>query len=1517
MNPERPWLGLRSFDESTRAYFFGRDAEIRDLFERVEHRPLTVLFGQSGLGKTSLLRAGLVPRLRDAGCAPRVIRIDYAVDAPSPEAQIVDALGKTVGKSLPCGVPLWLLLHDPEYGLCGTGDAAGRKLARPVLVLDQFEEVFTLGAQRAGAAGELQAALAAIAENRAPDDLDARLTRDDALALRIQYDPARISVVISLREDFLHFIERWKRAIPAVMENRMELRLLSGPQAFRAVVEPGKMRSQAPDGAGPGRRPIVDEMTATAIVRFVAGAAMDVPLEEIDNVPPLLSLICAQLNERRFAAPQDTVPKRDDVPIEWVRVSEAPPNAALKTEAPASRSAAEEALEQFYSDSFELHPTALRHFIEDKLISDAGFRETVTLDGAIAILRQGGVADPAAHLSQLVDNRVLVIEDHGGIARIELTHDILAALALGSRRERKQKDEAERRALELAEARREARFRAFVTGLMLILALGAGVGAWIGWQEAAKARSEAKRADLEALRAKQQERAAIQANEENRRNLHDRSMADYAVAVDRIEKDGKWSEGIAHLARALDWDPGNVGAAASLYTAMAYFAPKEAAFPRTIVVHEDVVYRARFSPDGARIVTASEDKTARVWDVATGEPLGEPMRHEAGVSAASFSPDGARIVTACGDSTVRVWDAATGKPLGEPMRHENTVNEASFSPDGGRIVTASWDHTARVWDAATGKPLGEPIRHEDTVYSASFSSDGAWIVTASGDHTARIWDAATGRPLGEPVRHEDAVQCASFSPEGSRIVTASWDHTAIVWDLATGKPLGEPMRHPDIILSASFSPDGARIVTASGDHTARIWDAATGKPLGGPLRHEEMVISASFSPDGARIVTASRDKTARLWDAGTGAPPGEPLRHENAVFFASFSPDGVRIVTASDKTARMWDTVTGKPLGEPMRHENFVNFANFSPDGVRIVTASIDKTARIWDAATGKPLGEPMRHEDAVYSASFSPEGSRIVTASVDKTARVWDAATGKPLGEPMRHEAGVSAASFSPDGARIVTASGDTTARVWDAATGKPLGEPMRHGNTVNDARFSPEGSRIVTACWDRTAQVWDAATGKPLGEPLRHDDVVQSASFSDDGARIVTASNDKTARVWDAATGKPLGEPMRHEDAVYSASFSPDGARIVTASADRTARIWDVRMDLRLLIPAPQWVREWAQALPGLHFDADGVLQPLSGLKRLEILSLRHQGNDPWSRLAQWMAMEPGQRTIHPGSSRTCREIAERERDFGSREALESALRYDTTLPLARVLLSQFEKDPYLAASLRRFDERRLPDDAMLLVRASSSLLDQNQPKMALNVAQRALRLAPMLTRARRALAAALDSANQKAEALTAYEGLLSSSEAIFGDFTSAGFLAATLGNHPRSREIFHLAEEKFPNDPDVLRIEGLALVDSKLYSDALKAFARYESMLPLLVEPSTDAVAGMAVSRWLTGDKQGAISTYQRLISLDASFSGVDFIGQLTWGEFRTRVLAIILGETLRRHPELKPKADRAVPAGTPKP
>ena len=400
----------------------------------------------------------------------------------------------------------------------------------------------------------------------------------------------------------------------------------------------------------------------------------------------------------------------------------------------------------------------------------------------------------------------------------------------------------------------------------------------------------------------------------------------------------------------------------------------------TLYGHDGPVTMASFSPDGAQVVTASEDRTARLWSI----PLDRATRnvivtenktlegHDGVVHSALFSPDGNKIVTSSDDGTVRTWSASTGNQESILEQQSHKMLWASFSPDGDRIVTAGEDGTATIWDSQNRKALATLEGHTDWIRSAFFSPDQKRVVTASDDGTVRVWDASTGAPLLPPFAVPAAAPWAAF---------------------------------------ANFSPDGRWIAAISSKKTGgrfeiSVWNAETGAKAAAWTGHVSMPRSVAFDPAGARLVTAGGDK-ALVWqltkDAG-GAIVGAkevPILdgHGSWVRYAAFSPDGKRLVTAGDDwQVKIWDAETGTELNTLSGHTGWVGSAVYSPDGQQVLTASNDGTVQLWDATTGSPLGQPLKHvneqgaSDPAYTARFSPDGLTIASGTGSGTLVVWDA---------------------------------------------------------------------------------------------------------------------------------------------------------------------------------------------------------------------------------------------------------------------------------------------------------------------------------------------------------------------------------------------------------------------------------------------------------------------------------------------------------------------------------------------
>jgi len=738
---------------------------------------------------------------------------------------------------------------------------------------------------------------------------------------------------------------------------------------------------------------------------------------------------------------------------------------------------------------------------------------------------------------------------------------------------------------------------------------------------------------------------------------HDRLVRMNIAAGNRLVENADYLGGLLWFSEALRLEQGDA-AREEIHRYRLDAAIRHS--PRLVQMffHEAAVTSVEFSPGASRLLTASEDKTARVWSVATGEPLTQPLQHQETLGAAVFSPDGQTVVTMSRDGVARIWDARNGRKMAtlpQPKDFRPVLDRiepiASFSPDGRLVVTAFGSFGARVWNASTGKRIFT-LAHTNVVYDAAFSPDGRFIVTGGEDRTARIWDVSTGEPTGVILKHKKWVNRVRFSPDGRRLLTVSDRMQLRVWDSTTGNPLTPPFGHDFVLFDASFSPDGQWVLSAGWDMTARVWEAATGRQIT-RLDHPGGLYRACFSPDGRRIATASYDRAARVWDAASGKlmpsvlPGGSRVAFSSdgrllataglngivrvwdlsagdsvirtfphdEVIVAEFSPDERYVATAStgpEHTARVYDASTGQLVAPPLQHAGIVRQAVFSPDSRRLLTTSDDGTARLWEVLTGKEICPPMKQVKPVRYAEFNRDGTRLITACDDGAARIWDAASGRLVTPPLEHSNAVVRAEFSPDGRLIATASLDQTARLWNAFTGQPASPPLLHPQQVYIAAFSPDGRRLLTVCrsrldvdFDRAnsfAQVWDVATGQRRGPPIRHEHIVPFAEFSPDGQRVVTASYDCTAKVWDAGTGRLLATYVRSGSGLKQARFSPDGRRVATGTTEGGVQIWDAATGEAI---TPDLGHPVLHSLMHLRFSADG--QRLLIASGAQIASLR----------------------------------------------------------------------------------------------------------------------------------------------------------------------------------------------------------------------------------------------------------------------------------------------------------------------
>ena len=626
--------------------------------------------------------------------------------------------------------------------------------------------------------------------------------------------------------------------------------------------------------------------------------------------------------------------------------------------------------------------------------------------------------------------------------------------------------------------------------------------------------------------------------------------------------------------------------------------------------HTKPVVYVDFSPDNRRVVTASEDKTAKIWDVESGKEIHTFKECQEAVFWAQFDSDGKRLAICCANGQMDLWDIDSGeKVVGVEDKEAHGYRHGSFSRDGKVFMSPS----GKLWEVASGKERAAFPAKGRSAYAAAVSRDGRYAVTAASDTgdsskvALSLWDVKNGRLIKRVVPGISGTSYVRFSPDASRVVAWGWGSAAL-WNV---QGVEEPFRlwgkAPDFVRSVSLSPDGSWVAGAC-DPFLHVWDALTGEVRYVGDKHKDKIQSVAFSSDSTRLVTASWDTTARIWDTRTGVQLGMLVGHDCAVNCATFSPDRKLVVTASnDGFAKLWDPI---PLSQSSivsgSTSSSFHFAKFSPDGKRLLAIS-GYHWQAWDLETGKLLNCFRRGvEDTHFhrlTAWFDVNGD-ILTAGYCSTSAeprrkeivVREALTGRQLVCLSGHDEDVERVTVSCDG-RLLATSGKGETRVWQVEKGVQLTR-LQTGSIFC---FSPDGRCVAASEGEHAVSIWDARTGALMRRLLGHSGAVVGASFNAKGTQIVTASRDTTSKVWDVATGKELATLGGHRASVTSASFNPDGSRVVTASQDATAMVWDTKTGTRLITLPLSELEPWvSKGVVCAGFSPDGrrvVMVPYCG--------------------------------------------------------------------------------------------------------------------------------------------------------------------------------------------------------------------------------------------------------------------------------------------------------------------------------
>ncbi|MCC5603274.1 nSTAND1 domain-containing NTPase [Nostoc favosum] len=1146
-----PYRGLFAFREEDAHLFFGREEFTANLVKAVKRKRFVAVVGASGSGKSSLVFAGLTPKLRQntnglwqiIAFRPGKNPFEALAAALVNLAQLFPAvcLEKILGlpedstntRLLELDLAISLQQNHQSLHIILEKFVQHQFGTRVLLIADQFEELYTLCPE-----AQRQPFL-------------------DLLLNAYSFTPA-FTIVLTLRADFYSYALSYRPFSDALQGAVYNLGPMNREELRRVIEQPAKqmqvgletgLTNQLIDEIDkqPGRLPLLEFALTQLWSKQQNRLLTHQAYQEIGGVEEALAnhaeAVYAQL-------PEADRQRTQQIFIQLVRLGDQteatrrlatreeirPENWYLVTHLASSRLVVTNRNESTAEETVEIvHEALIRSWgrLEHWLLVDGDFlrwREQLRL--AIRQWENSG-HDRGA----LLRGKPLIGAQEWQVQRWQ-------ELSINEIQFIEHSWELREFEFQQQQRRRQLAISSLVAGLILALSL-----AGFAWWQGQKARvSEIKEI---------------------------RSSAETLLNANRD------LDGLIASIRSGSRIKGTVGIDANTRTQITETLVQAINFVREknrLVEHDGMLESVSFSPDGKFIATASRDRTVKIWSLdgkkqsmELQEPQGE------GFNSVAFSPDGTLMATGSWDKTAKIWSRG-GKLLHTLMGHKKAVLEVAFSPDSQLLATASWDNTVKIW-SQDGKLLHTLQGHKDKVNSVTFSPDGKLIATVGWDKTLRLWNL-DGKELQIFTGHQDMIWSVSFSPDKKQIATASGDRTVKIWNLE-GKELQTLIGHQNGVNSVTFSPDGKLIATASGDKTVKLWNR-NGQKLETFYGHTDAVNSVAFSPDGTSIATASNDKTAKIWKLNS--PHSTIIRgHEDEVFDLAFSPDGKLIATASwDQTAKLW-SIAGDKLQELQTfkgHQGRVNKLSFSPDGKLIATTSWDKTAKLWnrDGTLYKTL---TGHKDTVWSVSFSPNGKLIATASEDKTVKIWnrDGTLRKTL---TGHNSVVNSAVFSPDSKLIATAGWDKTVKIW-SIDGKELKTLKGHISGINNVTFSPDGKLIATASWDNTAKIW-SIDGKELRTLRGHNNVVHNVAFSPDGKLIATASGDNTVKIW-SIDGQELRTLRGYKDAVWSVRFSPDGKTLASGSRYDIV-IWHLYLDDldHLLVRGCDWVRDYLQNNPSV---------------------------------------------------------------------------------------------------------------------------------------------------------------------------------------------------------------------------------------------------------------------------------------------------------------------------------------------
>ncbi len=1112
-----PYKGLKKFEPEDNNRFFGRDQFISGLVNDLEQTNFILLLGASGSGKSSVVRAGLIPWLQQKW-GKHFFSLMFTPDRDPFESLYGSLLSRGCSQAQ---------AQIVKAGKADTLCQVVKRLKPPesfwLIFIDQFEELFTVS------------------------DEEKRNRFIESLIKLSQMSPTSVKIVATMRADFLDRLSPYPRLVritdrhrPLIAEMQTdELRLaIEQPAAYHGVVfETGLVEEiikavQGQAGCLPLLQYTLDLLWESEVkTESIHDRTLNISTyRQLGGVRGALQQrvdrIYGELSKPEQLAAQRIFLRLVEIGGDVESIAE-------------WKSVRRRALRSEFTD--EQEQNVLTQLInQNLLVSDAIAQATGVASVSTVEIAHEILLTSWNRLNEWIqDNRQSItirnrLNDDVAIWQAKKSDD---ELWTGSRLEQVlelSKDPTFNQALggfntdaiafiKASEGKRDRQRRRTIIGLSVFSAFALALAAFSSFQF--------QRAEVGQINALQE-------------------AADARFAVNRLNLDGLLvSLDAARRFQSLVWtnnDPQEQAKIQATLQQSIYWTREQ----NRLEGHRGIVSSVRFSPDSKLIATASYDNTAKVWQ-ADGTLLTTLEGHTKPVRSVSFSSDGQTIATASQDGTVRLW-TPTGNLIREIKAHSQEVFSVQFSPDGQTIATSSKDQTAKLWQL-DGQLLHTLNGHRGWVRQIIFRPDAQQLVTISKDKTVKLWNR-NGKPLKILSEHQNDIKSIDFSKDSQFFATASSDKTLKLWS-RDGLPL-KTMLHPEEVWSVSISPDGQTIATGSAKGVVRLW-AKDGRLIDQWIGHEGQIPSVAFSLNGQVLATASTDNKTKLWRINRNGLISLVGNENAAVTSVQFSPDGQKILSGGyDQLLKLWNT-SGQLLSARQSKQELIYSVAFSPNGRLMASSGSDNTVKIWDN-NGLVLKTLQGHKGSVNSVRFSPDGNMLATASVDQTVKLWTV-DGVELRTIRGHQGSVNSVRFSPDGQIIASASEDQTVKLWNLV-GTELKTLRGHTGPVKNATFSYDGQTISTASGDKTAKLWDL-NGTSLQTLIGHTAIVLDVSLSPNGQTIATGSSDRTIKLW-KRDGTLITTLMGHNSHVNSVDFSPDGQWLISAGGggDGSILLWNV---------------------------------------------------------------------------------------------------------------------------------------------------------------------------------------------------------------------------------------------------------------------------------------------------------------------------------------------------------------------